>query len=91
MLYQEVFLSLGMKVILAYLIVGCLFGLAVELAWPYFTDEEDGKIENIHRVFAILLWPVVLFFALMNLMNENNNGDDDNDQSDSGIQSGWSY
>lgn len=91
MLYQEVLLALGMKLILAYLIIGCLFGLAVELAWPYFADESDGEIQNAHRLFAVVLWPVVILIALENLMNDNENGDDNDNQSDNGVQSGWSY
>ena len=63
-----------MKGLVAYLILGCLFGLAIELAWPFFV--EDEPIQMKHRILAILLWPIILLVAIFNVITSDNDDDE---------------
>lgn len=73
------------EVLLVYLAVGLLFGLILEIAWPYFADEEDGELQGAHRLLVVFVWPIVLFIAFINILlgEEDDNGE--------GPREGWGY
>lgn len=77
---------MGIKgIVIIYLFIGVLFCLIVELLWPYFVEEESGEMKMIHRIVAILFWPIILIFAFINAYLDNY--DDDNN----GPTEGWGY
>lgn len=68
--------------LLVYLLIGVILGLAIEVAWPYFADEEDGEIGMAHRMCIVFLWPIILLVAIINAVNNND---------DEGPREGWGY
>lgn len=80
------------KLLIIYFAAGCILALILEVIWPVVYPDEE--IQNFHRLLAFFAWPLVLIAAIGNTVLENNKNrdeDDNDDQSNSGIQSGWGY
>lgn len=62
-----------MKGILIYLMLGLILGFIIENIWD---DEEEGESLNMtYRLYAVLLWPIIIIIAILKVLGEDDNDD----------------
>ena len=56
--------------IFEYLIIGMVLTMFVDY-WTYKLEIHEAKFTNSERIISILIWPVILFVLIVEIINNN--------------------
>lgn len=56
--------------IFEYLIIGMVLTMFVDY-WTYKLEIHEAKFTNFERIISILIWPVILFVIIVEIINNN--------------------